>query len=677
MAEQRKGEGFISIEEAAKQIGIKKKVLEHYAETGFLNVLGDAITDTDCRRIQEQKKTFISLSEMLLQYSSRRFQPRLVRHRDKYVDYLEQNRYFGVEIHEAGEILFAIPKSGDFYIRKEDALFLGFKSERFFQEYGLTEEEKIRKIISQSKPVSSTLKRAADYLETLRDESSFYTPSMTDFVRIARGLPELARLTDEDVITAIEDAGTTHTKGLLSGFFRYASLHERVGYHDVRLKEKETHGAPAYPYRDYVRLAGILFNEDYDREHGLTAAALENHLYAETWMYLSCHYVCGWRSSDICGRWIYPCLNGSGNPFGIVAGTLREDILNGAISEKTYESVALYTIRKIELAANISGKTGHGKLRTEIVPDLRKFFGKLSLIAECHHMQSGEGYMAAHRTPRYRSWSTCAAFFGEAYVEIFGRSPIQSRRLNKSYLQGLEESARANGNSTLASHVIAAFARNHADIDTTAVYLHDHGLTGESADVVLYMMMQRGVFSVPLYAALMAAFPGAFEKLTAKEQTELMRRIPLSAYELEMAGAPFLASERVRELFTQGQTKEPALILKAMFSLAQGRGRAKDAGIWCMKKALGYACENPAFVSCIANLCPYHIFTREGLLSLVNVIREYRARDLASGDSKYGIALRKYIIPAFQDVLNELLKEMSSGQKEAVRALLKEALDEK
>lgn len=111
-------------------------------------------------------------------------------------------------------------------------------------------------------------------------------------------------------------------------------------------------------------------------------------------------------------------------------------------------------------------------------------------------------------------------------MKIFGKRPVLSQRLNKSYLQGIEQAARENGNTALVAHVIAAFARNHAGINTTAIYLRDHGLTGESADVVLHMMMQRGVFSVSLYAVLLAAFPGAFEKLTAKEQTQIMEKNP-------------------------------------------------------------------------------------------------------------------------------------------------------
>ena len=245
----------------------------------------------------------------------------------------------------------------------------------------------------------------------------------------------------------------------------------------------------------------------------------------------------------------------------------------------------------------MSQKTGFGKLRSEIVPELRTFFGKLILIAEYHHITSGEGYMNSHRTAMYRNWVTCRDFFGDDVFAITGKHSFSSRRLNKSYLQGLEQSARDNGNTTLVAHVVASFARNHANIDTTAIYLKDHGLTGESAEVVLYMMMQRGVFSVSLYNVLIAAYPKAFEKLSAKEQTAIMEKIPLSAYELETVGTSFIASDRMAEVLAEGKTEEPKEILRAMFAVAQGKGKAKDAGIYCKKKALGFCCENPTYES--------------------------------------------------------------------------------
>ena len=269
----------------------------------------------------------------------------------------------------------------------------------------------------------------------------------------------------------------------------------------------------------------------------------------------------------------------------------------------------------------------------------------------------------------------CRDFFGDDIFAITGKHSFSSRRLNKSYLQGLEQSARDNGNTTLVAHVVASFARNHSNVDTTAIYLKDHGLTGESAEIVLYMMMQRGVFSVSLYNALIVAYPDAFEKLSVKEQTAIMEKIPLSAYELETVGTALIASDRMTEVFAEGKTEEPIEILKSMFAIAQGRGKGKDAGIYCKKKALGYACENPTYESCLANLCPYHVFTSDGVPALVRVIKEYQLKELTTGNKKYGIALKAKIIPAFQDIINAIIKEMSEEDKAGTKKLIEEALN--
>ena len=207
------------------------------------------------------------------------------------------------------------------------------------------------------------------------------------------------------------------------------------------------------------------------------------------------------------------------------------------------------------------------------------------------------------------------------------------------------------------------------------VYLKDHGLTGESAEIVLYMMMQRGVFSVSLYNALIAAYPEAFEKLSAKEQTAIMEKIPLSAYEIETAGTSMIASIQMSELFAEGKTEEPREILKAMFAVSQGAGKAKDAGIFCKKKALGYACENPSYESCIANLCPFHVFTSDGVPSLIRVIKDYQIKEQTTGNKKYEIALKTKIIPAFQDIINAIIKEMSEEDKAGTKKLIEEALN--
>lgn len=672
---EMKKDDLITLSLAAKITGVSLKNLKYQIEQGTIKTVEDMIQKSDCDLILEQKNTFIGMKAFLKEHDNERFVSKYAKNRNKYIDFLEENQYFGIEIVEPEDILFELPEKEDFYITKEDAQLLEYESELFFKEFGLTEEEKVRYLIMHSPKKLLSARYINKYLTYINDEDNIYVPSLTAFVRTVLDMPDIKQLRDEDIVSVIEDTDVLRTKMLLVDFFRFVARYEDVRYHNVKLKKKESNSEPAYPYEKFVKLAKILFNADYDREHDLTLNAFKKSKYIEMWMFLSCHYICGWRSSDICDRWIYLNLKNNNNPFKINIDTLKEDILNENITDETYEKIALYAIKRIEMAYYLPQKTGIGKLRAEMVPELRVFFGKLILIAEYHHITSNEGYMNSHRAASYRNWVFLKEFFGEEIYKITGRQSISSRRLNKSYLQGLSQVAKDNGNTTLVAHVVASFARNHSNIDTTSIYLKDHGLSGESAEVVLYMMMQRGVFSVSLYHALIAAYPEAFEKLSAKEQTAIMNKIPLSAYEIETVGPSILASVQMSEGFANGKTDEPKELLKTMFAIAQGKGKAKDEGIFCKKKALGYACENPIYESCLANLCPYHVFTSDGIPALAKVIKDYKIKALTTGNKKYQIALNKKIYPAFYDIINAILKEMSEKDREGLKKLMGEVFN--
>lgn len=666
----------MTVEAASRFLGIRAAVLRDHIDSGEIGYEDGMITGSSLAEIRRQKTDFISLREFLEAYDGSRFSSRKAADRTKYIEFLEKHRYFGIEVTPPDKVFFSVAGRDDFYIRRDDTEFLDYESRGFFEDFGVPEREKVARILKDSKDHGTTRRCVENYLAFMEDGENIYTPSLTGFVRIVLEIPDISIASDNDIIAAIEAAETGKTKSYLADFFTYASSRETVRYHRLALKKDESEALPAYTYEEFAHLAKILFNTGYEREHRLTEKALDNSWYAEMWLFLACHYVCGWRASDICSRWVYPNLKGGSNPFGICTETLKEDILRGAIQDEVYETVAMYVIRRIEMAYNVPQKTGHGRLRSEILPDLRPFFGKLTLIAEYHHRTSGEGYMKPCRIYRYRNRVDCRDFFGEEILKITGMSHISSRRLNKSYLQGLEQAARDNGNTVLVSHVIAAYARNHADADTTVVYLKDHGLTGETAGVVLFMMMQRGVFGADLYHALLAAYPDTFKGLSAGEQTRLMAKIPLSAYELETSGAVLAASEEIYGRLSLGDTKVPSETLKAMLAVSRGRGRAKEEGIYCMRKALGLCCDHPLYGSCIANLCPSHIFTAEGIPSLLRVLRDYAGKYRRTGNVKYAAALKKCIIPAFQEILNDVIRGMADDEKGAVRKLIEEGLDE-
>jgi len=666
----------MTVEAASRFLGIRAAVLRDHIDSGEIGYEDGMITGSSLAEIRKQKTDFISLREFLEAYDGSRFSSRQAADRTKYIEFLEKHRYFGIEVIPPDKVFFSVPGRDDFYIRRADTEFLDYESRGFFEDFGVSEREKVARILKDSKGHGTTRRCVENYLAFMEDGENIYTPSLTGFVRIVFEIPDISIASDNDIIAAIEAAELGKTKSYLADFFTYVFSRETVRYHRFALKKDESEALPAYTYEEFAHLAKILFNTGYEREHRLTEKALDNSWYAEMWMFLACHYVCGWRASDICSRWVYPNLKGESNPFGICTETLKEDILRGAIQDEVYETVAMYVIRRIEMAYNVPQKTGHGRLRSEILPELRPFFGKLTLIAEYHHLVSGEGYMKPCRIYRYRNRVDCRDFFGEEILKVTGMRHISSRRLNKSYLQGLEQTARDNGNTVLVSHVIAAYARNHADADTTVVYLRDHGLTGETAGVVLFMMMQRGVFGADLYHALLAAYPDTFKSLSAGEQTRLMAKIPLSAYELETSGAVLAASEEIYGRLSLGDTKVPSETLKAMLAVSRGRGRAKEEGIYCMRKALGLCCDHPLYGSCIANLCPSHIFTAEGIPSLLRVLRDYAGKYGRTGNVKYAAALKKCIIPAFQEILNDVIRGMADDEKGAVRKLIEEGLDE-
>ena len=672
----KKPSAYMTVNAAARFLGVHPSVILYHIDSGRIQSCDGKIERETVKSIRALQDQYVSLQEYLAGHDSGLFNSKFVRHRVKFIDFLEENNYFGLQTIEADTIFLISSDRVGFFIAKEDIPFLDYKSKTFFDDFGVSEHEKTIRILSEATGRPNTKKYVQEYLNFISDKGNIYTPSLTDFIRIVFELPDILSVEDDDIIDAIGSASTRKAKELLTDFFSYVSNHEDVTFHRVDFKRAETASVAAYSYKDFVILAKALFNEAYDKSHGLTAHALENSNYAEMWMFLACHYVCGWRASDICSRWVYPNLTNNDNAFGINTNTLKEDILAGRIADSVYDSVSLYVIRRIEMSYNVPQKTGKGKLRSEILPELRIFFGKLTLIAEYHHLRTGEGYMKGYRTARYRNWVTCREFFGEDVYAVTGRHAISSRRLNKSYLQGMERTARDSGNTTLVSHIIASYARSHADIDTTVVYLKDHGLTGESAGIILFMMMQRGVFGVSLYHALLAAFPDAFGQLSAKEQTQLMEKVPLSAFELETAGSVFAAAEEMAAELSQGKADMPTMVLKTMLAIGQGWGKAKDEGVYCKRKALGLCCDHPLYESCLANLCPHFVFTSEGVPALIRVIRNYAEKAHVTRNRKYESALQKCIIPAFQEVINTVIREMSGAEQVATRKVIEEALHE-
>lgn len=146
---EKKG-NLITMYKAAQSLGIKAEVLQYQIDAGNIECIDGMVHESACDTIVEQQATYIGIKAFLQNHDNDRFESKYVRNRNKYIDFLEDNAYFGIEIVEPENILFEFPEREDFYITREDAQLLEYKSEQFFKDFGLTEEEKVRRIINHS-----------------------------------------------------------------------------------------------------------------------------------------------------------------------------------------------------------------------------------------------------------------------------------------------------------------------------------------------------------------------------------------------------------------------------------------------------------------------------------------------------------------------------------------------
>ena len=160
-----------------------------------------------------------------------------------------------------------------------------------------------------------------------------------------------------------------------------------------------------------------------------------------------------------------------------------------------------------------------------------------------------------------------------------------------------------------------------------------------------------------------------------KKQNELMAAVADNPLQIELENSGIAAKLYLKDSLMNGENEKVLDILKGMYEIAQGRGKAKDEGIHCICRARGNPCAYPEFDSCLANACPYLVFTRYGYKALLEVLRDYKT-SADAGDNKKAVVLQTIIMPRFRDILNALMREVNMEKKEraGLQFMLQEAL---
>ena len=661
---------FYTITEAAKATGLSRGRLQKFmVEESGINA--DVV-----KRIEKEKKTYISFREFAANKRGDRYDGSTYS-KNKLLEQLEINEFYGVEQIPPDDLLLGQPKDVVFF-RRTDIPRLESHLAPYFGLFALSEEDKVKQLLDATDraEMRNCIRK---YMDSYMFGQSI-KPSFTEFITLALKLPDLSSVEDKDIQRVLTLPMTTTARNTLINFLNYARHHaKRVKYSQLKQAEQERKPIPAYSDDTYLALAKCIFNAEYIHEHKMIERALENPAYIEMWLYLALHFCCGWRAGDICRNWRYLRLHEKpDNPYGINAETLYDDILYDRLPDELYEAVCAYATKSIELSGQRPSKTagaGAPPLVISIAPGLATFFGLLTLVAEAVMLRTGEGYMKPGRESLYQKRRMYRAFFGQEMFDVLCGRNIQSRRLNKDYLQGIEETSRQTGCGSLMASALASFARSHNNLDTIAHYLQDHTLSAENAEMVLYFMVERGVFGFEIYQTLLTACPDAIKKLPMREQNKLMAAVLDSPYMIELIQSGEAAKLEIQHCFENNRPKEVLGMLKRMYEISQGRGKGKDDGVHCLCRAGGKPCAFPEYDSCLANTCPHLVFTQYGYKALLEIIIEYK-KAADDGNLKMASVLKNVIMPRFSNILNTLMREvnMRQNEKAGLQLMLKEAL---
>ena len=667
--------------DAAKITGCNLSHINNLISRSQIHLVEGRIPSAIVEKMLFEREHYISLLEYASSHTCKRFNGTNANDRAKLLDYLELHDWYGVSPIES-ETLIIGTKRDLLFFEKDYVNTFDKQLESFFKYFGLSESEKIWYIIEETPGKSISKKYIRSFFQDYLSDSSI-TPSYFDFVNILLHAPDIPELTDTDIKEIFNVQMTENTKSVLVRFLNYVHQKEHVQYSLLRHNKRADAEAsiPAYSDDTYIALSQCFFNPEYIAEHHMIESALDNHIYAEMWLYLTLFFTCGWRAQDVCTGWRYPLLyKAKDSLFGINNATLYEDLLNDRIPDHVYEDVCKYAMHCITLSGKLPSKNSRfspNPLVEIITPELQGFYGLLTLIGESHRLRSRFGYMNPSRTATYQNKMNLRNFFGNEIWDILHGENILTRRLNKVFLQGVEKASRQNGYGGLLASTIASFARGHVNMNTIRSYLRDHNFTGETAEMVLYCMLERGVFGFEYYQTIVTAYPDAMRNLPMKEQNKLISEANVSPLQLEGLESGLAATISIQQNFLSGDEEGTLSILKNMLEISQGRGKGKDPGVYCLLRSENKVCPNAEYESCLANGCKHLIFTKYGYLPLLNILADYKD-EASSGNKKAESVLYKLLIPRYQRILQQLIKDLrlDSSDLKGLRRIIEKELDE-
>lgn len=516
--------------------------------------------------------------------------------------------------------------------------------------------------------------------ESLPESTRFY---VLDFL-LYRLEKDLVLCNDDDISGLLSCASMDLIKahGDYLTFFM-AWLRENVKtayYRDYVMDKRYTMDIQneAYDFGEYLELLFYLFNEDYIESHEMYKQAAGSKNYTDTWLYLSMHFICSLRYTDL-KRIYHPDL-----PY--YPEETLERISDGKFTENDARMVLLSITTRMCLLPFAPNKTdsanGVGAVKFTVPTSCEVHFGKLFALAEAHRQLDGTG-----DSPIIRKISTYAEitrYMGDEIGGLFLESDFRSRSATKSYLQSiymladdiLEESTEG---PSVKGYILAALARSHKGsygefATTTFEYLKDAKFSGLTPEFIAFELLERGVLSFVPSMLLKIITDGEYAKLPVQKQTELVKALDLRPQEIESLVVAVEKGRRQAEMVVSEIAAGEMDILEALHRIGSGQAFSKQADSLCLLTAINKMCPFAMKRQCVG--CKYEVSTKSTLYLMIeefNRLRElYKNSDDAHERNKYKKLITTLIVPKMDEMLYCIRRDYGDEAFEQYEIMIKE-----
>lgn len=497
---------------------------------------------------------------------------------------------------------------------------------------------------------------------------------------------DICLMNDEEIQFLLNHAFEELSKqygDILTFFLAWLKEHYRTRYiNDYTMAKRRENTNEAYDIEEYLELLYRLFNENYILENEMYEAAAKSKNYVDTWLFLSMHFICALRNSDII-RIHHPRLT-----------MAPQDVLR-QVSEGTFSPqdarLTLYSITwrlsSLPLKPNKTKQhSGVPYIKLCIPESVEVHMGTLFALAEAHRQIQG----IPDEEPLIRiisDYDRISRYMGDEIGILFLESNFKTRSANKSYLQSIfmltDEILEGEDDFRTKGYILAALARSHKGsygsfASTTAVYLKDAKFSGLTPEYVAKELFERGVLSFVPSMLLKMITDGDYNKLPVHKQTELIQELDMSPAEIDrLVKISNLTQQKSAAWFKEivdSHNNNRHDIMQILHRIGNGNAVSKQDECLCLLSAMKKICPFMHRSNCIG--CKYEISTKSTVFLIAS---EYnRLRDLYTSTQdillkeKYQAILKETILPVLDELLQCAEAQYGTEMLEIFEKIIKE-----